>query len=137
MIGYTALCYLGVAHHTVRILVINASTVFLNFRRIDFGVRRNFFVDVAFIVSFFVLRIVLLPKWWIDFLRFAHSSDTTMWGECMNESIVLFAFIGGIILHSLNAYWFVLILRSVNRRRTQSTGVWNRSSVGKTSLAED
>ena len=128
--GFTLLCSLGVAHHLVRVLMINVSSIFLNMRRLDGGVGFNFAVDMMFVVSFIIMRIIILPSWWIQFLYRAYSSDPQNWGDCMNEHVVLFAFFGGCVLHGLNLYWMYLILRNVCRRyRTSSL---KRKSLGIT-----
>ena len=129
--GFTLLCTLDVAHHLVRVLMINVSSIFLNMRRLDGGVQFNFMIDMMFVASFVIMRILVLPWWWIQFLYRAHNTDPQSWGNCMNEYIVLFSFIGGCILHGLNLYWLYLILRNARRRYRKSS--IKRKSIGVTS----
>jgi hypothetical protein len=129
--GFGFTLFLGVAHHMVRILMINASSIFLNMRRLDGGSQFNFAIDMMFVFSFVVLRIIILPLWWIQFLYRARSSNPDTWGDCMNKHIVMLSFLGGIILHGLNMFWFYLIVRNACRRyRTSSI---KRKTVGVTS----
>ena len=70
-------------------------------------------VDLAFVGSFFVLRLVLLPLWWVRFLLHGWRSDAGSCGSCMNYGVLAACLLGGVALHSLNLYWFWHILRRV------------------------
>merc|ERR1712216_565099 len=59
----TMCCSLGVAHHLSRVLIIPLSTVFLHLRRVDCGPHVNLMLDVSFALSFWGLRLILLPSW--------------------------------------------------------------------------
>lgn len=116
VLGILALLYNGVAHHTCRIFTINLSTILLNMRALDFGRRANLLVDLCFVASFTLLRGLILPLWWFQFLSFAFRSDPSTWGACMKPSVAYVAVIGGVVLHSLNAYWLVKIIeRAISR----------------------
>lgn len=109
-------CHLGVAHHLSRLFVMNFSTIFLILRRLDCGPKVNTAIDLIFVVSFFLLRVVLMPYWWVLFLRYAWTSDKDVWGTCMNSGIVAVSVVGGILINSLNFYWFLHICRKIARR---------------------
>ena len=68
----TLCCCLGVSHHMSRVLVVHISTVFLHLRRVDFGPIVNSLIDVCFAVSFWALRLILLPWWW--YLMMVHAT---------------------------------------------------------------
>lgn len=114
--GFLALTFaLGVAHHSTFVLSIHGSSVFLNMRRIDFGPRGNAAVDAAFAISFFVLRLLLLPALWALFLYHVwFGSDSSKWGPCMlGGRVIPIAAAGGLILHGLNFYWGWLIVKKL------------------------
>ena len=102
---------LGVAHHTSRLLVTHLSTVFLNLRRVDFGGAANSAVDASFLLSFLLLRLGVLPLWWLRFLRLGAASDPRQWGACMHQGVLRAAFAAGVVMHGLNLYWAALLLR--------------------------
>ncbi len=106
-------CYLGVAHHLSRVFVVHLSSVFLHLRRADFGHAVNDAIDLSFAASFFVLRLLLLPWWWVRFLSHAASTDPATWGSCMNGRIVAVATIGGLVIHCLDAYWAMIIAKRI------------------------
>lgn len=70
----TVMCLraLGVDHFAYQLFSIHISTIFLNLRGVDFGGSNNIVIDVAFLLTFAVLRIVVLPAWWVQFLVHGH-----------------------------------------------------------------
>ena len=82
----TLCCALGVAHHLSRVLIIHLSTVFLHLRRADFGPHVNGLIDGCFAVSFWCLRLALLPWWWVRFLAHAFRSDPSRRAESLARS---------------------------------------------------
>eukprot|EP00940_MAST-03C_sp_MAST-3C-sp2_P001651 g1651.t1 len=119
--GLVILLHLDVAHHIVRIFTINISSFFLNLRALDFGTRSNVAVDLMFVASFAILRAIVLPMWWIQFLSFAHRTPATTWGTCMSWGVVRGAILGGMILHSLNFYWlYRIVMRAYERYAASS-----------------
>ena len=121
-LGLASLLAAGVAHHTVRLYVINLSSIFLNLRSIDMGSKtKNMIVDVLFVVTFFLLRCILLPIWWTRFLyRGLLLSDAT-WGRCMSRIVIFGSLVGGVVLHSLNGYWMYHIVRKARDRYASKT----------------
>lgn len=99
-------CHLRIGHNLARLEIMNLSTIFLILRRVDFGPAINRCVDVTFVVLFFALRVVLIPLWWIQYLRYSRSSDSQLWGPCINAGVLALVGVSGIAMHSLNAYWF-------------------------------
>lgn len=129
----TALCALGVAHHTSHVSLTHASTVLLNLRRSDFGPAANHAVDIAFAASFFALRFVLLPYWWLRLLAHGYATPAHEWGPCMHGgAVVLVALVGGLFMLRLNLYWASLILRRIVNAR--SAGGLRRSGMGSNGL---
>ena len=124
--------YLQVAHHITVVFTVHLSSVFLNLRRVDFGMRGNTAVDVGFAASFVVLRLLFLPILWLLFLRHAYQTVPSTWGACMlGGSVVPLAILGGVLLHGLNAYWGVQIVLRVRAR------VWrDADGVGRSGGAE-
>ena len=61
---------------------IHLSSVFFNLRRVDFGPSANMSIDVGFALSFFMLRVLLLPALWVRFLWHATQSEPSTWGLC-------------------------------------------------------
>lgn len=117
---------LGVAHHTSRLLLMHLSTIFLNMRRADLGGAGNSAVDASFLVSFLLLRLGLLPLWWVRFLSHGARSDPAGWGGCMHYGVLYGAFASGLVMHGLNLHrggcdhrppWLPF-----PRRRTQAPG---------------
>mmetsp|Transcript_10320 Transcript_10320/g.24225 ORF Transcript_10320/g.24225 Transcript_10320/m.24225 type:complete len:151 (-) Transcript_10320:104-556(-) len=107
---------LGVAHHSSRLLVTHLSTVFLNLRRVDMGGAANTAVDAGFLLSFLLLRLCVLPMWWVRFLAFggyfgAASESARQWGPCMHQGVLRGALVSGFVMHALNLYWAALLLR--------------------------
>ena len=113
---------LGVAHHSSRLLVTHLSTVFLNLRRVDMGGAGNSAVDAGFLLSFLLLRLCVLPVWWVRFLAFGAASEPRKWGACMHQGVLRGAFISGLVMHGLNLYWATLLLR-------KAYGWWKGAAV--------
>lgn len=114
--GFLGLTFaLGVAHHSTFVLSVHCSSIFLNLRRVNFGPRGNAWIDVSFAITFFVLRLILLPALWALFLwHVLVASDSRTWGPCMlGGAVVPVAVFGGVVLHSLNFYWGWLILKKL------------------------
>lgn len=125
------LFWLDVAHHVTASLALHISSIFLNLRRVDFGPRANAAVDVAFAISFFVLRLVLLPAMWLVFLLRGAAEPPSRLGACMASGRVLYvAFVGGLVLHVLNAYWGWLILRKLRSKWRDSDGLGRLKAEG-------
>ena len=59
---------------------IHLSSVFLNLRRVDFGPSANRSIDVGFALSFFALRVLVLPALWVRFLWHAAQWDASAFG---------------------------------------------------------
>ena len=114
--GFLTLTFaLGIAHHSACVLSLHLSSIFLNLRRVDFGPRGNRIVDVMFVISFALLRLLMLPLLWAVFLwHVLVTSDPRTWGACMlGGRVVPAAMIGGLVLHGLNFYWGWLIVKKV------------------------
>merc|ERR1712008_385953 len=79
----------------------------MGLRRWNLGVSGNLCVDLTFVVSFVILRLVVLPIWWVRFLRYGWRADlAASWGPCMHRGMLALALWGGVALHALNLYWF-------------------------------
>ena len=107
-------------------LIMHLSTIFLNMRRADLGGAGNSAVDASFLVSFLLLRLGLLPLWWVRFLSHGARSDPAGWGGCMHYGVLYGAFASGLVMHGLNLHrggcdhrppWLPF-----PRRRTQAPG---------------
>lgn len=130
--GFLALMFwLQIAHHVTVVIVLHLSSVFLNLRRVDFGPRGNARVDVAFAVSFLVLRVVLLPALWLVFLARGFATPAADLGPCMLGGKVLhLSFAGGLVLHGLNGYWGWQIVKKVRGKWRDGDGVGRGPSEG-------
>ena len=115
---------LGVAHHVNVVIALHLSSVFLNLRRVDFGPRLNARIDIAFAVSFLLLRVLLLPLLWFVFLVRGYAVPAERFGACMLGGRVLhLALVGGGALHGLNAYWGWQIVLKVRSKWRDGDGV--------------
>ena len=130
--GFLALLfYLEVAHHVTVVISLHISSIFLNMRRIDFGPRANTAVDVAFAVSFLLLRLMMLPAIWLVFLSGAAAEPPSNFGACMLGGRVLhLAFVGGLALHGLNGYWGWQIVRKLRSRWRDEDGLGRLKAEG-------
>lgn len=127
---------IGVAHHLSRVLVIHLSTVFLHLRRVSFSPRVNRRIDFCFGASFCILRLILLPWWWINFLAHAYYTPSSSWGECMSGGVIVACVLGGLVLHSLNAYWGLLILGKL-RDKLRGHDLRGHDGLGKDAIESD
>mmetsp|Transcript_79591 Transcript_79591/g.251523 ORF Transcript_79591/g.251523 Transcript_79591/m.251523 type:complete len:254 (+) Transcript_79591:35-796(+) len=109
----TLLRHFNVVHFTSRIMVIHVSTIFLNLRGLDLGHSANTCVDIAFVASFIILRFAVLLVWWVQALVYV---DPAGGRGCLNEPVMLLIRVVGVLLHGLNFYWGVLILRKLYTR---------------------
>jgi hypothetical protein len=100
-------CMYGMSHHLTYSLTMECSTVFLNLR-----VLKKNWIDIAFVVSFVVTRILLVPYlWWIWLKAYDNADETTR--ECIAGSEVLYYCVvfAGIFFNALNLYWGQIIVR--------------------------
>ena len=99
---------------------------------LEFDPRRNAFVDIAFAVSFFVLRLIWLPALWLLFLTRASAAQAAgRLGPCMlGGRVVHIAAAGGVLLHGLNAYWGYQIVRRIRTRWRDGDGVGRVKAEG-------
>ena len=79
-------------------LVTESSSIFLNLR-----VFRKQWIDISFVLSFFIYRIIFTP-----FISYIYLSDST------NKNL-LFGFISSTCLTILNVYWFYYIVKKALR----------------------
>ena len=130
--GFLALLFwLDVAHHVGAALSLHISSIFLNLRRVDFGPRANAAIDIAFGVSFLILRLVMLPALWLIFLVRGAAEPRNHFGACMAGGRVLYvAFVGGLALHGLNVYWGRLIWGKLHSRWRDSDGLGRMRAEG-------
>lgn len=125
------LFWLEVAHHVTVVIALHLSSVFLNLRRVDFGPRGNVRVDVAFALSFLVLRVLLLPLLWLVFLARGYATPAHGLGPCMLGGRVLhLALLGGLVLHGLNAFWGWQIVRKLRGKWRDGDGVGRQKAEG-------
>ena len=130
-------CGMGVSHHLSRVLVIHLSTIFLHLRRVDCGPRANVAIDAAFSLSFVLLRLVLLPWWWVVFLAHAYSTEPASWGSCMQGgAVVVAALLGGGVLHALNGYWGYLVVAKVSHK-LRGGAIRSQDGVGRDAIESD
>ena len=87
------------------------SSIFLNLRGLNLGARFKFANDLAFAVSFVLLRWLVLPHWWLLIMHHGATSDSATWAPCMGRGVFATILVGGVAIHALNAYWGVYILR--------------------------
>lgn len=133
--GFLALLFwLRVAHHATPGFAVHLSSVFLNLRRVDFGPRGNRAVDVGFVVSFFVLRGLLLPAVVGSFLWAgfgASAAERAAWGACMLGGRVLYvAAAGGGLLTALNVYWGWQIVLKMRSKWRDADGIGSDAAEG-------
>ena len=125
------LFFLGVAHHVTVVIALHISSIFLNLRRVDFGARVNTAIDVAFVVSFLLLRVLLLPVLWLVFLARGYAEPPAALGACMLGAKVLhLALVGGLVLHCLNGYWGWQIVRKLRSRWREADGIGKHRAEG-------
>ena len=125
------LFWLEVAHHITVVISLHISSIFLNLRRVDFGPRANFCIDVGFALTFLLLRVLMLPALWIIFLSRAAALAPSDFGACMlNGRVVHLALLGGIALHGLNAFWGYQIVNKVRSKWRDADGLGRLKSEG-------
>ncbi|KAL1504213.1 hypothetical protein AB1Y20_010622 [Prymnesium parvum] len=128
---------MDVAHHLSRVMVVHVSTVFLHMRRVNCGARLNMWIDGMFAASFCLLRLVLLPWWWMLFLAHAQATSPESWGGCMRGgAVVVAAVVGGGVLHMLNGYWgFLIVLKALHKLK--GGGLRASDGLGRDSIESD
>ena len=82
-------------------MVTETSSIFLNLRPL-----KKRWIDVLFVITFFVYRIVLYP---ILFLNYVTNPDNT---------VRMFVFTESMMLTLLNVYWFYLIVRKYTFKKS-------------------
>jgi len=138
----SVLRWLGVVAHASRILVIHVSTAFLNLRGIDLGPRVNGAIDVCFAMSFILLRLVILPVWWVQFLAYGYglkgdggagggggSVDVRATASCVTNAVYRVVVVGGVLIHGLNLYWGLLVCKKL-WQKLRGRSALHRSKAG-------
>jgi len=125
--------WLDLAHHMAKISIVHFSTIFLNLRRADFGDAGNLAVDVTFMVTFMLLRVFLLPRWFFDFLSYGLDgrSDPSTWGWCMNFYVLAVDAMIMLLFSGLNFYWAVLLVQKTYAKLVLGESTRAEDGVGR------
>lgn len=108
----------GAPHIVAPMLLMETSTIFLNLVQADFVPASAAVANqLCFVVSFFVARIVLFPMIWIRLMwtMWKHRTNITF-QECYPDHFMFICFGFGVVFHTLNAHWFIKIVRKARRR---------------------
>ena len=112
------LCEMGLSHVVGSALIMEISSIPYNFVSVKWRIAGvDMAVNVLFMVSFFVSRIVAFPILWSRWLYVYHA-EVVMRGKesCYSSTFVCIVLVFGIAFHALNLYWMVLISRKAYRK---------------------
>ena len=99
-------------------LIMETSTIFLNMVKADFFPARVAIANqLCFLVSFFFARIVMFPMIWAKLMfTMWNSRGDNAFLECYPSHFMYTCFFFGLFYNTLNAHWFMKIMRKARRR---------------------
>jgi hypothetical protein len=111
-------CEIGIPQIITVMLLMEVSTVFLNLVRADFiSVTMMIFNQAAFVLCFFMFRVVLCPYiWFLQVYGMWTLSSTEEYKSCLPHTLLGFTLIYGMFFNVLNAYWFIKIVKKMLRK---------------------
>lgn len=120
-IVFSVVCELGLSHHITPMLLMEISTIPLQFVGATFlSSTQKIVVQLQFVLSFFLVRISLVPYLWFKWIQaFLEEEEKNESGMCFPHFFIYVVVFAGIFFHGLNFYWFVKIIKKVRRKLGQ------------------
>lgn len=111
-------CEIGFPQLVTPMLLMEVSSVFLNLVRADFfTMSMNVINQMFFALSFFAFRVLLVPYIWTTAMQTAwNESSSEKFQSCFPSNFFKVCIPIGIFFHSLNAYWFVKVVKKARKK---------------------
>jgi len=106
--------YTGTTHRVATTLVMEVSTVPLQFIHANLPPVPMLLVNLTFLLTFVACRLFLVPKIWYGWLATYYSEPSAQ--TCMPEWYITVVWVGGLVFHGLNFYWAFYIFKRVIRK---------------------
>lgn len=130
---FGTVCYLELQHCVVPMLLMELSSVPLNLRQATFlSSNGQVACSVMFALSFFVVRILIVPYIWGEFLWVLYQqqrstiqslnsveAETTVNAQkesCFPPNFAYVVFVLGVCFHALNFFWMIKIGKKIQRK---------------------
>lgn len=110
-------CELGNSHVVTPMLLMELSTILLTTVRARFyspGVQAG--VQLSFVLSFFVVRLLWVPQIWWDITVEMNRQRGSDVDTCFLNTVFCVVILFGLFFHSLNAYWFYRMILKIQRK---------------------
>jgi hypothetical protein len=126
-------CEIGGPQIVVGMLLMEVSTLFLTLVKADFmSVTMMIYNQAAFVLSFFMFRVVLCPYiWFLQVYGMWTLSSTEEYKSCRPRHMLGFTLVSGLFFHVLNAYWFIKIVKKVLRKMRGEEKVDAKNDLSK------
>jgi hypothetical protein len=126
-------CSQQAPHFIQPFLLMEVSTPMLTIVRADFlspmaaGV-----IQASFALTFFAFRILLVPYLWFQLMVIMYQeSDKPTYQACMSPLMFPVSVIVGFFFHTLNAYWFIKIIKKARRKLLGIEGIHARNDLSE------
>lgn len=113
-ITMSTVCYLEIQHTIISMLVMELSSIPLNFREATFlSPNGQVACMTLFALSFFLVRILFVPYVWAEFLVafYQHIEEA-----CFPDKFIYVVFVLGVLFHGLNLFWMLKIIYRMKRK---------------------
>jgi hypothetical protein len=118
-------CEHNAPHIIAPMLLMEVSTIPLTLVRADFvSASVTAMIQASFALLFFIFRVIFVPFVWFKLMMTMNEQRSLpVYQDCFPPYFMPFAFGFGMVFHSLNAFWFIKIVKKIRRKILGIEGV--------------